>query len=210
MYSYTVKKLDNDYSEQALTLVSEEFSHGSPLHQAMDISQQEYFDYLSADWHNYAMAGPLDSLIAIDSNSHELLGCLITSRFPVVFCELELLPEKQQPISALLQKLESNYLKSSRHHGKGCMVDLVVVRKTYRGTGIYQHMRKTLHTQAKAAGYDTVFGELSSASTQHVCVKKLGHKVLAEINYDTFDYRGNKPFASIENPPSIQLVGVFL
>ena len=59
---------------------------------------------------------------------------------------------------------------------------------------------------AKAAGFNTVIGELSSAATQHVCVNSLGQTVMAEIEYASFEFAGGYPFAEIVKPPSIQLV----
>lgn len=204
--NFTIRPLTVNQSAEALTLVTNEFSVSSPLHQATAVTPQEYQDYLSKNWQSYAFGGPVNSLGAFSSLDNRLLGCLIATRFPVSFVQLDLLPKKQKPIAALLQALELQYLQCNDYSTDSLLVDLAVVAKNQRGCGIYQQLRTAFHEAAALAGYNTVYGELSSAATQHVCVSKLGHQVVAEIHYADFQYDGRKPFASIEDPCSIQLV----
>lgn len=205
-----IKALTTDHSNQALQLVANEFSAGSPLHRAMGITQQEYLEYLSDGWNNYAFGGPVKSLGAFCKSSQQLIGCLIASHFPVSFDNLDTLPQKHKPIAALLQELENEYLKHNYCIDRSLLVDLAVVRHDHRGSGIYQQLRAALHNNAASSGYKTVFGELSSSSTQYVCANKSAHQVVAEINYKDFNYGGRAPFATIEDPHSIQLVSVSL
>lgn len=203
---YTIKALERKYSALALSLVANEFSTGSPLHKAMGITQQEYREYLSVNWDSYAFGGPVNSLAAFCNSSNELAGCLIATRFPANFDDIDTQPEKHKPIASLLQNLEHQFILRDDDSHKSLLVDLAIVSQSYRGSGAYIQLRRTLHSIAASAGYDTVFGELSSATTQHVCVGKLGQQVVAEINYADFTYCGETPFAAIEEPRSIQLV----
>ncbi len=207
---FNVKALTTDHSNQALQLVANEFSTGSPLHQAMGITQQEYLEYLSGGWNAYAFGGPIRSLGAFCNSSQQLIGCLIVTHFPVSFDNLDTLPEKHKPIAALLQTLENKYLNHNNHPHRSLLVDLAVVSHSHRGSGIYQQLRTTLHNNAASSGYKSIFGELSSSLTQHVCVNKSAHQVVAEINYKDFNYGGRTPFATIEDPRSILLVNVSL
>lgn len=204
--NYSIRSLDSNHSEQALSLVSKEFSAGSPLHRAMNITQQEYFDYLTDNWSSYAFEGPVKPLAAFSNSGEELLGCIIASHFPGRYQFIETLPKKHQPIAALLQALEQQYLQNNTYSGGGLLADLAVVKKDHHDLGIYQQLRAALQKSSAAAGYSTVFGELSSAATQHVCINKLGHEVIAEINYSEFRYSDEMPFACIKEPHSIQLV----
>ena len=86
------------------------------------------------------------------------------------------------------------------------LVDLAVVKRQASGLGIYRQLREAAKQMAKIAGFKYVAGELSSPVTQHVCVNRMGHKVIAEIDYASFKYGGNYPFADINQPASIQLV----
>ena len=86
------------------------------------------------------------------------------------------------------------------------LVDLAIVSDKARGRGIYSKLRNAVHEIGLKRGYERVVGELSSETTQYVCVKKLGHTIKAEIAYSDFLYRGSYPFKEIRTPPSIQLV----
>ena len=73
------------------------------------------------------------------------------------------------------------------------------------GQGVYQKLRNAAQNNAKELGYRFVVGELSSASTQHVVLNKLGHSKVAEVLFSSFEFAGSRPFASINEPESIVL-----
>jgi len=86
------------------------------------------------------------------------------------------------------------------------LVDMAVVSSMARGQGIYRKLRESAHLIGREAGFSRVIGELSSAATQQLCINRLKHKVCAEIVYSTYEYKNQKPFASIKEPKSIVLV----
>ena len=198
--------IENSFSAQALTLVADQFCANSTLHQAMKISPSEFYNHLHPLWQEYAFEGPVDTLVAVSHEHTEVVGCIIACPFPMQLESLKTLPEKQRPITALLQALEASYLKNNPMIDQSLLVDIAVVDKGVANRGIYQKLRAELHLRAKEAGYKKIYGELSSSATQHVCVDNLRHKVVSEIAFKNFIYNGKRPFASIDSPASIQLV----
>jgi len=206
MQPWQVMPLNESHSEQCLSLVTNYFCRQSTLHVATHVSSKELRDYLSRHWHRYACEGPITSLVAISDDGAEALGCIIVRRFPTLIGSLNNLPVKLQPITALLQALEAQFLEQNESSAWSVLVDLAVVKESASNRGIYQHLRSELHQRASKAGYKKIYGQLTSAAAQHVCVEKLGHKVVSEIVYENFSFDGTRPFATIETPKSIQLV----
>lgn len=204
--TFTIRKLTVSNSQDTLSLVASQFSADSPLHQAMGITPREYYNYLAESWQEYAFKGPVSPLGAFCVSTHELVGCLIASHFPAKFDHADKLPNKHKPIAALLQNLEQQYLQQNKIQKNCLLVDLAVVKKSHRGCGVYRKLREELHALAASCHYKTVYGELSSSATQHVCVTNMQHEVVAEINYSDFQYGNDTPFSDIESPRSIQLV----
>lgn len=203
---WRIEPLNHSRSDETLLFVAREFSRASTLHQAVGISASEYYEYLRTSWQEYVFSGPVDTFIAVGADD-SVMGCIVSSQFPTVFSELQTVPVKLQPISALLKALETGYLtRSTVDKPNSLLVDIALVHPDARGRGIYQALRTTVHKHAANAGYTSVYGELSSVQTQKVCVEKFGHTVVAEIRFDEFEFQGDKPFLSISSTPSIQLV----
>ena len=97
-----VKILSCKHSEQALDLISSEFSCYSVLHSSQHILPVEYRNYLKSDWHGYAFGKENISLVALDEKSGRVEGCLIAIPFYHEQPDIKSLPEKHQPIASLL------------------------------------------------------------------------------------------------------------
>jgi hypothetical protein len=191
-------------SGEALRLIGEHFLSGSPLHQAVGMTKQEFKQYMPAQW-KAALDNPLPALVAMNRTSQQIVGCLLPAPFPSSFDDIEALPDKRRTIALLLQQLENRYLPSHPVAEKSLMIDIAVVSESVSGQGIYQQMRRTFECLAVAHGYTRLFGALSSAATQRVCVGKWGHRVVAEVRYDEFTTGCETPFSVITDPASIQL-----
>ena len=200
-----INKIFENQTEAAFELVCQAFSSGSEIHKALKITPTEYREFLRPSFSS--MLAEKLSLIAFDQSNKQILGCLIACDFSGHNSQIDQVPDRFKPISALLNQLESKYQQIRQFKKGQCMlVDLVVVDPVARGLGIYYKLREAAHDMAKSNGFDTVIGELSSAATQHVCVNKLGHKVMAEIKFSRFQFDETLPFSRIENPSGIQLV----
>ncbi len=207
---YSIQAANQASHEEILALVCTEFLAGSVLHRALTVSESEYASY---------MADPIRSLVAqecsfvaFDKSTRVMVACILAGDFQPPAPQLQLpsvaLPAFAEPINALLSSLEQQYVRcrTSESLQSTLLVDIAVVAPLWRGQGLYAQLRDAVHQCAHKRGYSRVVGELSSAATQHLCIEKLGHKVICEIAYKSFQFGGSYPFASIDNPSSIQLV----
>lgn len=200
-----ISKLSRENSSPAFSLACKVFAQESVLHKATGVSIEDYREYLNAPFE--AMREQQLSLVATDSTTKQVIGCLIACDYAIQIHNPIESPESVKPINALLQQLDKSYRETRRIiPGQFILVDMAIVSPGARGRSIYQKLREAAHLVARNAGYKWAVGELSSAATQRVCVNKFGHKVCAEIEYSSFEYSGRRPFSTIQAPPSIQLV----
>lgn len=189
----------------AFSLACEIFAEASVLHKAVSISIDEYRDYMRTPFEAMWQQGL--SLVATDRQSNEIIGCLIACDYDTQAQNSVDVPQSLKPVNALLKALDVSYRKHRRILPGECMLaDMAVVKPAFGGRGIYRRLREKSHDIGREAGFGWVVGELSAAATQHLCVNGFGHKVCAEIEYESFEYGKQKPFASIKEPKSILLV----
>ncbi|OED39895.1 hypothetical protein AB833_13515 [Chromatiales bacterium (ex Bugula neritina AB1)] len=206
--------MDERYVEAAFALLTRVFIDDSPPHRVLNVKLPEYRDYLASFFFRSAKRGY--GLVALDcaKNVH---GCVIG----IDYCDSLNTPDsfvadtsarvKMRPLLALLAELDLRYRKHRLSQpGDTILVDMAAVSKQARGAGVYVSLRLALHECAKQQGYRYIVGELSSAATRYVCIEKFHHRVVAEINYDSFEYDGDRPFRSLIDPPSLVMVEGFL
>ena len=206
---WKIDSLDAHYSNAALELICNEFCTNSTLHRAVGLKRPEFRQSMSQGWENTIKRSPVTPLVAIDTNTDRVIGCMIPEHFPADFSGIDKLPSKRRSIALLLQALEEKYFRThpnNETNDRLILIDLAVVSRAHSGLGIYQELRQTMHVNAKEAGYQSIVGELSSAATQRVCVEKFGHRVMAEIDFKSYSEGPRQPFISIAEPPTIQLV----
>lgn len=202
--AFKISILTQLHSEQAFELATKVFIAGSTLHMALDIGLNDYRKYLRRSFE--AMIAEGLSVVAIDQDNEEVIGCLIVSDF-----HRHISPSfngdcKFAPLAALTSELCAQYQSyRSINSGQAILVDMGAMSSNASGKGIYQQMRSFVQENAKQLGFKSVVGELSSSATQHVVLEKMGHKKIAEVFFKDFKYAGQKPFNSINNPLSIIL-----
>ncbi|MEP1444346.1 MAG: hypothetical protein ABJK39_15165 [Hyphomicrobiales bacterium] len=188
----------------AFDLVTEVFVNASTLHKALDITLEEYRPYLKASYDEMASSGL--SVVAIDTKTNDVIGCLIGYDFHDHVHSKGTAPEKFAPLSALSNALCGSFIKDRKPKPLDiAYLDMAAIAPAYLGQGIYQNMRSFAHANAKKRGFKSVLGELSSAITQHFVLNKMGHTKQAEVWFEQFNYNGSKPFQSIKEPRSIIL-----
>ncbi|MDJ0613583.1 MAG: hypothetical protein QNJ29_07875 [Rhizobiaceae bacterium] len=201
----SISILSEEHMAPAFELATEVFVESSTLHQALGISLEEYRIYLRPSFE--ACVSEEFSIVATEPATGEVIGCLIATDFRQHLNAANTATGKFAPLAALTTELCRQY-KSKRtiDPGDALLIDMGAVRPSTAGMGIYQKMRDAAQINAKEAGYKTVVGELSSASTQHVVLNKFGHAKLAEVKFAEFEIDGKFPFAKITEPNSIILV----
>jgi len=197
--------MTSDQSKEAFSLACELFIADSVLHNATNVSISEYRDYMSLSFESIRCQDL--SLVATDTQNNEIVGCIVACDYSIQGPEKMSIPERIKPVNALLNSLEIMYQKDRQLHSGQCMlVDMAVVKPAARNQGIYSQLRKAVHRIGREAGFCFVVGELSSAATQHLCINQFKHKICAEINYSSYQFKGQYPFSTIKTPKSIVLV----
>lgn len=199
-----ITSLTSKHVEAAFTLATEVFIENSTLHKALEIDLKTYRDYLQPCFN--AMIAEGISVVAFDRETEAMLGCLIATDF-YQHLEPQISPgDPFAPLAALGAALGRQYkLMRTIAPGDVVLVDMGAVSTNAAGKGVYQLMRNALHQLAKDRGFHSVVGELSSSSTQHVVLNKLGHQKRAEVIFANFTFEGGYPFRSIKEPQSIIL-----
>lgn len=202
--SFDIRPIDTSLSEAAFLLATQVFAESSTLHRALNISLDEYRDYLRPSFQQMLAEGL--SVAALRKENNALVGCIIATDFHRVLNQEPSSHPTFAPLSALTDDLCQRY---SRHRnitpGEVLLIDMGAVAKTASGKGLYQKMRAAAQKAAFEKGYRSVVGELSSAATQHVVLDRLGHQKMAELFFDSFTHRGRRPFEAIKEPKSIVL-----
>ena len=196
-----IRPLTKPDVEPAFLLATEVFQRQSTLHRALGIGLEEYRAYLRPSFHS--MTDEALSLVAVDNG--KTVGCLIATDFHGADQNGET-PPPFDAFSAMADSLGSLY-RNHRRFGPGevVLVDMAVVAPTASGQGLYRTFRAKAEALAQKRGFQYVVGELSSAATQHVVIDKLGHRKIAEIDFQTFRHRDKYPFRAITSPPSLIL-----
>ena len=202
--STNLRPLTPSDHKAAFDLVTEVFVSASTLHKALHINLEEYRTYLKASYDEMASSGL--SVVAIDTETEAIIGCLLGYDFHDHINNKGSVPEKFAPLSALSNALCGSFIKERAPGPRDiAYLDMAAITPAYLGQGIYQNMRTFAHTNAKELGFKSVLGELSSSITQHFVLNKMGHTKEAEVWFEQFAYNSTKPFQSIKEPKSIIL-----
>jgi len=199
-----IERMTSEHAAKAFNIACDVFVNASVLHTAVGVTLEDYRRYMHTPFNAMQKQGL--SLVAIDSRSNEIIGCLVACDYADQATNSIETPPVLRPVNALLCDLETRYRANRQiNPGEYMLVDMAAVKPAARGLGLYSELRLAAHRIGQQSGFKRVVGELSSAATQHLCFNRLGHHICAEIHYASFEYSNHKPFASISEPPSIML-----
>lgn len=199
-----IRPLRHADTAPAFALATEVFVRSSTLHRALNIGLADYRAYLRAPF--AAMVAEGLSVVATDSHSQQILGCLIVTDFHGQSAAPPVADARFRPLAALGAELARQYrAQRSIVPGEVALVDMAAVAPSATGAGLYSRMRAAAHGIARDKGYRHVVGELSSAATQHVVLTRLQHRKMAEVAFAGFVVDGQLPFRRITQPPGIIL-----
>ncbi|RWS12927.1 hypothetical protein B4U79_17328 [Dinothrombium tinctorium] len=80
------------------------------------------------------------------------------------------------------------------------------VKKGYENLGIASRLANVALKQAKALGFKKVVVQAISEQSQYVFLKKFNFKDGYSIDFKDFEFKGRKPFSSIEKPNRAMLL----
>ncbi|KMW59330.1 hypothetical protein AIOL_004312 [Candidatus Rhodobacter oscarellae] len=202
MSETAIQPLGRDQLEPAFALATEVFIAGSNVHRALGIGLEAYRAYLRPSFE--AMVAEGLSFAATDAATGALAGCVIVTDFSKTGTAPARRDPALAPLIALTDALGSKYPRALGA-GEAILVDMACVAEGYTGRGLYTALRGAAQDHAARRGFRWALGELSSAATQHVILGKMGHRALARVDFATFEFNGQRPFASITKPRGLVL-----
>jgi hypothetical protein len=199
--AFEIRPLTAAYADRAFDLATQTFVNGSSLHKARGILLTEYRDHLGKSFGSMIDEGL--SVMAVDPQTDMLGGCMIVTDYHNRLDKTGPTHPRFAAHGAMTTELIRQYAAHQPiEPGLIILVDMAAVPPSNAGAGLYQSMRAAVHDIAKQNGFRRVVGELSSTTTQHVVLTRLGHKKRAEVTFAAFEFDGEYPYQSIQNPPS--------
>ena len=146
------------------------------------------------------------TMVALNS-AGEMLGVVLADDFA---CppeqELATVCASFAPIGALLDALDNAY-RAGKHIVPGQIVHLFMIGVAHHvnGRGLAQKLIRATIANAGARGYRAALAEATGAASQHA-LGKLGFLPVQQIDYQSFVFAGQTPFASITEVPAVVLM----
>ncbi|MDJ1479021.1 hypothetical protein QNI16_00920 [Cytophagaceae bacterium YF14B1] len=202
----TYSVLTKDDVEGAVDCISSTFTYGEPMTKLLGISKKE-FDHFAKLFVNKAVTDGL-SIVAKDSISGEVIGCLVCEDFITELPEgIETISEKFFPIFGLLEEL-TNKFKSQNVVAQGELYHLFMggVRKEFAGKGVIDELTLEAEKLAQSKNFKGAIGEATGPISQHVYVNRFGYQPLDIVEYKEFLFEDAPVFADIQDCEKCQLI----
>lgn len=201
-----LETMQENHLAQAIACINENFVQGDPVARALSLTKA---DCLLHDTIVIEHVLPEQvSMVALDDASNQLLGCLIAKDFCTPFPEdLPALCPKMAPVFALIERLESEYV---RHNvirpGEICYGLMAAVQQDANKQGIFTALSQAALQQAKRRGFRKTLCVAAHAASQHVLLTKCGQRVAGKVDFHSFSYQGKRVLAGISHPSSCLLL----
>lgn len=198
---FTMQAID----ETAFT-VAEAFSHYEPITIALDISSNEWMEFIKF----LGLKAQKDELtiVARDLETEQVIGAMIADDFA---SELPLgkerLSDKFTSIFKLLDDLDSPYKLGKRISiGEYLHLFIIAVAHQYKEKKVAQNLIEICMENGMRKGYRTAVTEATGAISQHIFRNRFGFIDRFEIPYKIYTQKGRKIFESIEGHTGIILM----
>lgn len=191
--------------EETASCISQVFSSFEPITRALKISFNEFYQFAVPVCQK--AADEEISIIAKDRITGEVVGFIISEDFITITSDSpEGIDSKFEPIFSLLSELEENY--RSRHAiaaREVLHIFLLGVHQKYTKRHIATTLVRENLKLAKQHGFEIAIAETTGAISQHI-FRNLGFTEEFAIEYNSYKFKGEQIFSSIENPPSCLLM----
>lgn len=192
--------------EQTAICLSQALSTFEPMTKTLKISFDEV-QGLSVPVCKKAVEDGL-SVIAKDRETGEVVGAIISENFQnmISLDSLEYLTYKFDPLFSLLSKLDENYHSDYPVKvGQVLHIFMLVVSHKYNNKNIAKILVRENLKLAKVHHFKDAIAEATGTVSQHI-FRSLGFAEEFAIDYNSYEFKGEKVFDSIEHPPSCLLM----
>lgn len=185
------------------TVVAEAFAGYEPMMLSQNISVDAMADYVRSL--GPVLAQEALAVVAQDMQTDAIVGALISRDFVDMLDILS--DEAKDPINAILNRLDQQYVRTRTiRRGQYLHLSLLAVAHQHTGRAVAQNVVRLCLENGRQKGYRSAVTEATSLVSQHIFQETHGFVARHEILYQTFRYRGKRPFASIKEHPSVILM----
>ena len=181
----------------AIDCVSQVFPSHEPLAHHLGITEGEFRQFAGMFYPNLVADGL--SWVALDEKSGRVVGVRISEDYEVSRTpSFDTLNPKFKPIFSLLSDLGSGFQKNqSDLNARYVHMFMVAVRDEFLERGIAPTMNRCFFRNVHQRGYTHAVTEPTGSISQHILRDKFGFKVLHQIPYRQWTYKGNPVFSGL-------------
>jgi GNAT superfamily N-acetyltransferase len=201
---FTYAILTNAQIKEACEVVGRAFTH-EPMTEALNLSYEQVYDDFKMVVENLIPEGM--SFAAIDTATNAIAGVCINKDFTV-----EPVAEGSDHSDALavfdlVDELDaqSPELKTLSEHEMFHLY-ILAVDEAYAGNGVGVELAKHTDELAKALGFKQMIVEVTGPLSQHICIDRIGCQEIGRVNYQDFEFHGEKVFKDIKEVDACLLV----
>ncbi len=190
--------------EETISLVAEDFSRAEPTTKSQGITAGEFHYFAEI----YCKKAVREGLSIVAKDKGKIIGFIISEDLESDPPEgIENINMKFNPIMALLNKLDEEYVKSyKKKDDKVFHLFMGGVDENYEKKHIISTLLEENLKLAKSKNFSVAIGEPTGLATQHILVDKFGFDEKIMIGYKKFNYNGKNVFKNIEGPIGCMLV----
>lgn len=189
---------------RAVELLATSFCEHEPLTPTLGIGLEDMRQFTTALC-NKAVGEDL-SVVIEEGTTNQIIGCVVladlTAEPPPGF---ESFAKPFAPILGLLEQLEAWYLRQLTPGPPRVLhLFMAALDLRYSRTGLGTRFLPSVFEPGKRQGFESVICEATGIASQTVC-RNAGMRPLHTIEYGSFEFEGERPFASIQQPPGCVL-----
>ncbi len=191
--------------EEISCLLAEEFSHFEPAAVALGIPYSQVRSQVAA-FGQKAIFEQL-TVMARQRNTHAIAGALVAEDFstPLPTDTHEAVPAFA-PLGVLLEELDDQYRRSHTiEPGTHLHLFMLGIARQATGRGIASRLVTTCLNNGRSRGYRAAVTEATGIVSQHI-FRKLGFREMFVGSYQTFEFNGQRVFASIGETEGVMLM----
>lgn len=190
--------------KETIALVAEAFSRAEPMTKSQGIIADEFYYFAEI----YCKKAVRDGLSIVAKDEGKIIGYIISEDLESSPPEgIEKTNIKFDPIMALLNELDEEYVKSYKKKGDKVFhlfmggVDEGYEKKHINTTILEENLKL-----AKLKNFSVAISEPTGLAAQHILIDKFGFDEKIRIEYKKFSYNGKYVFKNIEGPIGCMLV----
>jgi len=192
---FVYRQMTEQDVDQAAIIFAEAFQR-EPMVKATGMTVSEFMDFADGYCMHAAHTGM--GLVVEEKITGDIIGMTILED-AINNDESEDLPEKLEPIFAMLDSLYLSYIDDAQLYitGEVCVYSVSGIKKGYAGKGIGILLAGQAVELGRSHGYSTMIVAVTGRISQCIMGEKHGFTTHKSIWYQDFEFNGEKVFRNI-------------